>query len=342
VGTTTRYLNPSEAARRLGVSIKALRVYEQRGLVVPTRSAAGWRMYGPEDLQRAARVVALRALGLSLAQAAQLLDGRAVHGTEPALVEHQAALEARLQQVASMIGQLQAFRKAPSQNEDPDRIRQRTARSALRVAFELPWPWNGEVFEMQDIRAINYIVGPLFSGKTRLAQRLAATLPNAVFIGLERAAEGAAAAKARLRADAALDARVATRLALLVEHGATASDALLALVVELDTEGPTALVVDLIEQGLDAATQEALAAHLRHQSGAVRPLFCLTRSSSMLDLRAVGSDETVIFCPPNHSPPFLVAPHAGAPGYEAMAMCLGTPRARSRTEGVVACWPRAA
>ncbi len=338
MGSTSRYLHPSEAARQLGVSVKALRVYEQQGLILPTRSSVGWRIYGPEDMQRATQVVALRALGLTLAQAARVLDGHAPC-IEPALVEHQAALEARMREIAGMVGQVQAFRHSHSHGEAPV---QRRERPALRVVFELPWPWNGEVFELQDIRAINYIVGPLFSGKTRLAQRLAATLPNTVFVGLDRAAEGAAAAKARLRADAALSARVATRMALLVEQGATASDALLALVVELDTDGPAALVIDMIEQGLDQATQEALAANLRRQGAHARPLFCLTRSSSLLDLRVVGPDETVIFCPPNHSPPFLVAPHAGATGYEAVAMCLGTPRARARTEGVVACWSQAA
>ena len=52
------------------------------------------------------------------------------------------------------------------------------ASAELSVAFELPWPWGGERFELRDIRPINYIVGPLGSGKTRLAQRLAETLPN--------------------------------------------------------------------------------------------------------------------------------------------------------------------
>ena len=51
-----RFLNPSEAARRLGVSAKALRLYEQRGLLVPARTAAGWRSYGPAEMARAARL----------------------------------------------------------------------------------------------------------------------------------------------------------------------------------------------------------------------------------------------------------------------------------------------
>ena len=64
----------------------------------------------------------------------------------------------------------------------------------FNVAFELPWPWGGERFELCDIRPINYIVGPLGSGKTRLAQRLAEALPDAAFLGWERLECGGAAA----------------------------------------------------------------------------------------------------------------------------------------------------
>ena len=69
------FLNLSEAARRLGVSPKALRLYEQRGLVVPGRTVAGWRAYGPDEMARAGEIVALRALGLSLTEVARVIAG---------------------------------------------------------------------------------------------------------------------------------------------------------------------------------------------------------------------------------------------------------------------------
>ena len=68
----------------------------------------------------------------------------------------------------------------------------------------------------------------------------------------------------------------------------------------------------------------------------------LTRSSAILDLTAVGSDEAIIFCPANHSPPTYVAPYPGTPGYEAVATCLASPEVRARTEGVIAWRPQAA
>lgn len=68
-----QFLSSSTAAQQLGVSVKALRLYEQRGLIAPRRSPAGWRAYGPDEMVRAAEIVALRALGLSLAQVARVL-----------------------------------------------------------------------------------------------------------------------------------------------------------------------------------------------------------------------------------------------------------------------------
>lgn len=65
---------PAAAARRLGVSIKALRVYEARGLLTPKRTRQGWRYYAPEDLDRLSRALAFKAMGFGLNQIASLLD----------------------------------------------------------------------------------------------------------------------------------------------------------------------------------------------------------------------------------------------------------------------------
>ena len=342
MSSSAPFLNPSEAARRLGVSVKALRLYEQRGLVAPIRSAAGWRAYGPAEMARAAEIAALRALGFSLAQVARVLQGDPRAWSRP-WPQHQAMLEARLRQLAGMVEKLRGLRRDLAQGRAPtvaELARLAAPAAACSVAFDLPWPWGGERFELRDIKPLTYIIGPLGSGKTRLAQRLAETLPDAAFLGLERSADGGAAARARLEADPALKSRVDRTLAWLVEDGATESDALIALLAGLEAEGPAILVVDMIEQGLDHATQEAVIAHLRRRGPGARPLFLLTRSSAILDLAAVTADEAIILCPANHSPPTLVAPYPGAPGYEAVATCLASPEVRARTEGVIAWRPQ--
>jgi MerR family transcriptional regulator, thiopeptide resistance regulator len=72
--TSMKYLSPAETARKLGLSIKALRLYEARGLVRPQRTKADWRVYGPDEVARLHRIVALKRLGLPLAKIGELLD----------------------------------------------------------------------------------------------------------------------------------------------------------------------------------------------------------------------------------------------------------------------------
>ena len=65
-GGKERWFGPGETARRLGVTAKALRVYEREGLVVPHRAESGWRLYGPTQIARLHQIIVLRDLGLSL------------------------------------------------------------------------------------------------------------------------------------------------------------------------------------------------------------------------------------------------------------------------------------
>ncbi len=323
MNSSGEFLNASEAARRLGISAKALRLYEQRGLLAPIRTDAGWRAYGPNDLERASEIVALRVLGFSLAQVERVLTGDA-RGLEPALAAHQVTLEARLGELAGVLDRLRGLRAELARGRAPtasELARLLTPHPGLHFAFELPWPWGGARFELRDIGPLTYITGPLGSGKTRLAMRLAEEL-GGVFVGLDRRADPSAALKVRPTVD------------LLVQNGATESAALIDLLAALVQAPPVAVVVDLIEQGLDRATQEAMIAHLRRRSAGAPPLFVMTRSSSILDLDAVGVGETILFCPANHSPPVRVVPHPATPGYEALASCLATPEVRARSEGV--------
>jgi DNA-binding transcriptional MerR regulator len=72
-----RHLSPAEAARRLGLTVKALRLYESRGLITPLRTAADWRTYGPAEIARLHQVVALKRLGLTLTRIGEVLKGGA-------------------------------------------------------------------------------------------------------------------------------------------------------------------------------------------------------------------------------------------------------------------------
>jgi hypothetical protein len=63
-----QHLSPTETARRFGVSITALRLYEQRGLLKPARTRNGstgsaWRVYGPDPGRAAAPDPGAEAVG---------------------------------------------------------------------------------------------------------------------------------------------------------------------------------------------------------------------------------------------------------------------------------------
>jgi DNA-binding transcriptional MerR regulator len=336
-----RFLSPLEAARQLGISTKALRLYEHRGLIAPGRTSAGWRAYGPAEMARAADIVELRALGLSLGEVARVLEGDA-QTLDRTLAAHEATLGERIRQLGDTVGKVSRLRADLSRGQVPDAselVRVLRPTPDINIAFDLPWPWGGERFELRDIRSLNYVVGPLGSGKTRLAKHLAASLPDAAFVSLDRLANEGAAARARVDADPVLKSRVDRSLAAIVDDGGTESAALLALLVPLQSDSPSILVIDMPEQGLHAATQEALIAGLRRSAPNARPLFFLTRSSAILDLDCVGADEAIILCPANHSPPSRVVPYPGSYGYEAVATCLASPEVRARTEGMFAQLP---
>lgn len=347
MASSDRNLTASEAAQQLGVSGKALRLYEQHGLLAPGRTAAGYRQYGVQDMARAGEVVALRKLGLSLAQVKSVLGGDS-EALMQALEAHEAALSrdtaARMQQIVHV----RALRAELRDGRMPaataltqllcDEPRHALGSASLNVGFALPWPWGGEWFELKDVGALTFLTGPLGSGKTRLAMQLAESIPGAIFLGLDRLTRAAASPTQ----DAAQAARIEQATAWIVEEGGQLSPDLYVLLRSLDTDDPEAspapvVVIDMVEQGLNQSTQEALIRFLRHRATrSSQRLILMTRSVHILDLSAVGPDETLILCPANHEPPFCVAPYPGAHGYESLASCLAPSDVRARTQGMIA------
>lgn len=66
----------ADTCRRLGVSRKALRLYEAQGLVRPERTQAEWRVYGPEQIARLHQVLALKRFGFPLNRVAEILNDK--------------------------------------------------------------------------------------------------------------------------------------------------------------------------------------------------------------------------------------------------------------------------
>src|SRR5262245_36360175 len=65
-------LTAAECAARTGLTVRALRVYEDYGLIAPKRTAGGWRWYGKAELVRLNTIGLLKTAGLTLAQIRQV------------------------------------------------------------------------------------------------------------------------------------------------------------------------------------------------------------------------------------------------------------------------------
>jgi DNA-binding transcriptional MerR regulator len=64
----------SVAADLVGTGVQNLRAYERRGLVEPTRTPGGTRLYSELDVDRLRRITQLLAAGLNLSGIALVLD----------------------------------------------------------------------------------------------------------------------------------------------------------------------------------------------------------------------------------------------------------------------------
>ncbi|MCS6758305.1 MAG: MerR family transcriptional regulator, partial [Candidatus Devosia euplotis] len=117
----------------------------------------------PDEMARAGEIVALRAFGLSLTEIERVLYGDA-RDLEPALAVHQSALEGRIRMMSGAVERVRRLRsdllagKAPEMAELSLLIR---PVDGPCVAFDLPWPWGGERFELRDMRRLTFIIGPL-------------------------------------------------------------------------------------------------------------------------------------------------------------------------------------
>lgn len=139
---TDRYLTPAEVAKRFGTSIKALRLYEQRGLLTPLRTNNGstgsaWRVYGPEQLSRLHQILTLKSLGLSLAQiSGVLLSGDALG---PVLELQEANLVSKEAQCMRAIQLVRAARSrlASGQSLSIDDLATLTKETVMTGKFDL-------------------------------------------------------------------------------------------------------------------------------------------------------------------------------------------------------------
>ena len=103
-----------DVARQFGLTHRALRFYESRGLVKPARRGST-RLYGPKHLERLAVIVKAKKLGLTLTAIGQLLgDERSeqtLRFTRERCEAQIAMLERKLAETQEALAELRAIRR---------------------------------------------------------------------------------------------------------------------------------------------------------------------------------------------------------------------------------------
>ncbi len=101
-------MNIGEASAASGVSAKMIRYYEQVGLISPpSRSMAGYRVYGEQDVHALRFIRRARDLGFTVEQIGELMQlwrdrSRASADVKRIALEHVKVLEAKMREIEEM------------------------------------------------------------------------------------------------------------------------------------------------------------------------------------------------------------------------------------------------
>lgn len=125
-------------SRASGLSIKALRAYHEGSILVPARvhPATGYRSYHAGQLTDAAVIQRLRSLDVPLDRVREVVHARDPEVTRRVLAGHAAAMQARLEDVTRIVGELQAGVDLPAAHT-PVHVRDEPASHTLAVRGEV-------------------------------------------------------------------------------------------------------------------------------------------------------------------------------------------------------------
>ncbi|MFT8244204.1 MerR family transcriptional regulator [Roseomonas sp. BN140053] len=118
-------MNIGEAAAASGLSTKAIRRYEEGGLIQPRRLPNGYRVYSEADVVALRFTRHARELAFPLAEVKRLLElwrdrGRASAEVRSIALQHVAALEAKAASLQTIAGSLRHLASACHGDSRPD------------------------------------------------------------------------------------------------------------------------------------------------------------------------------------------------------------------------------
>lgn len=117
-----KYYTIGQLAQLAGISTKALRVYECKGLLLPERNEEnGYRMYGEESVKTLEKIQLMKYLDFSLEQIADFLQLYENVSRENMLLEQKRLLEKKKEQLNTVIAHVdRAIQECRSEEQDSD------------------------------------------------------------------------------------------------------------------------------------------------------------------------------------------------------------------------------
>jgi DNA-binding transcriptional MerR regulator len=115
----SRLFHVHEFAELAGVTVKALHHYDRLGLLKPTRTDAGYRMYVDADVERLEHILALKFLGFSLKQVRAILERTSLELAE-ALRWQRQAIEDKQAQLGRALQAIRAAEHAVNSGQPAD------------------------------------------------------------------------------------------------------------------------------------------------------------------------------------------------------------------------------
>lgn len=96
-----------QLAKTAGISSRTLRYYDEIGLLKPARlTASGYRIYGPEEVDRLQQILFYRELGVGLEQIREIINDTSFDSLT-ALREHRVRLQEKKQQLELLIANVE-------------------------------------------------------------------------------------------------------------------------------------------------------------------------------------------------------------------------------------------
>lgn len=186
-----------------GLTPRTLRWYHKEGLLRPRRiTEAGYRLYGPEELDRLQQVLFYRELGLELTQIRQVLDDPAFD-REKALRGHLSALEERRARLDALILTVENTLKGGHTMSDREKFeafkQNAVQENEEKYGAEIRQKYGEKTVEANNQRFLNLTEAQM-EEMNSLAGEIGARLKEAVTGGLNPAGEeGQAIAAAHRR-----------------------------------------------------------------------------------------------------------------------------------------------